>query len=129
MSGICLFQAGDATSGASAAAGGMMPASNDLFSIDDDDVGGAKMSSSTPATSPTKVGNRRNSNLMFEAIPYHLSELGRGVRERRPGAPDGRPAEDEEGVLELRGRHPLPHLRVVPIKTGEKNPIGPKFRL
>ena len=61
-----------------------------------------------------------NSNLIFEAVPNQFPGLGRWVRERRPGAPDGRPAEDEEGVLELRGRHPLPHLRVVTIKTGEK---------
>ena len=45
----------------------MMPASNDLFSIDDDDVGGAKMSFSTPATSPSKVGQLE--------FPIHLELL------------------------------------------------------
>ena len=54
---LCLFQAGESAPGASAS--GMMPASNDLFSIDDDDIGGAKMSSSTPATSPSKVGQQQ----------------------------------------------------------------------
>ena len=53
------------------------------------------------------------------------SALGRRVRERGAGASDGDAAaggraEGEEGILELGGRQPLSHLRVIPVQTGEK---------
>ena len=49
------------------------------------------------------------------------TRLGRWVRERGARRVGG--AECEEGVHQLRGRQPLPHLRVVALKTGEDDPL------